>query len=147
MVIEICALKQTVYVDGHVMHFSKKEYALLALLVENKHKILHNDEIYRLLWDKTVVQTNTVGVHICKLRRRLGRDTILTKNSTGYIINCECSVRNAHTESDILTNIIIKYHLQVKHDIFPFFDKEEQKIIDELPIGPLGQYRPIEHIA
>lgn len=72
--------------NGQVVELSGKEYAILAILLENAGKVLNKQEIEDKLygWD-TEIGSNAVEVHISHLRRKLGDNVIKTIRGLGYI--------------------------------------------------------------
>lgn len=79
--------------DGRRSIFLKnKEYELLLYLAKNKGKLLSRNNILENVWDmNSQVLTNTVDVHVSKLRRKLkdnfGLDSLVkTIPCSGYIL-------------------------------------------------------------
>ncbi len=59
--------------DGNPMQMTRKEYELLALLVENAGEIVPRETLLLRIWGYTPqIRTRTLDVHIRRLRRKLG---------------------------------------------------------------------------
>jgi two-component system, OmpR family, phosphate regulon response regulator PhoB len=65
------------------------ELRLLALLMQNRGRVLTRDEILNSAWPEGTVDVRTVDVYIGRLRRALNRgkdrDPIRTVRNAGYI--------------------------------------------------------------
>lgn len=80
-----------VKVEGKTIYFSKTEYFLLKLFVENAGKVLSRNEILDAIWGKEhFIDENIVDVYIGYLRSKIGDVTkdeyIKTVRGIGYII-------------------------------------------------------------
>ena len=63
----------------------KKEFELLALLMQQPGKVYSREKIMTKVWgDGIIVGERTIDVHIRKLRKRLGDDCIVTISGVGY---------------------------------------------------------------
>ena len=83
-------LKQAV-VNGKVIKFSPREFALLSLLWKNKGKIVSRSEVIKSVWGEDYDDTNNVdNVYVNYLRnkldRQLGINLIYTVRGKGYTI-------------------------------------------------------------
>ena len=66
----------------------RKEFEILYLLASKPGKVYNREEIFDKIWgDDVVVGGRTIDVHIRKLRKKLGRDYILTVKGIGYKFN------------------------------------------------------------
>lgn len=66
--------------NGSVISLRNKEFALLEFFMLNRGKILTRNTILEHVWDRnTSVLSNTVDVHIARLRRKLGDEENNTK--------------------------------------------------------------------
>ncbi len=60
-------------VDSRPVRLTRKEYELLALLVQNAGEIIPRDVLLMRVWGySTEVRTRTLDVHIRRLRKKLG---------------------------------------------------------------------------
>lgn len=72
---------------------SRREFALLEALLENRGRVLSREQLEQSLygWDGEV-ESNTIEVHIHHLRKKCGHDFIRTIRGVGYLIeNAEVS--------------------------------------------------------
>ena len=66
----------------------RKEFEILYLLACKPGKVYNREEIFDKIWgDDVVVGGRTIDVHIRKLRKKLGRDYIVTVKGIGYKFN------------------------------------------------------------
>ncbi|WP_419996664.1 response regulator transcription factor [Streptomyces boninensis] len=76
-------------VRGRLVQLPLREFKLLHLLVANAEKVVTRDQISAELWGATAPKSNTIAVHIRRLRDRIGDDphdpgVILTVRNVGY---------------------------------------------------------------
>ena len=74
-----------VWLDGHSMDLTPKEYALLSRLMLKAGSPVHREILYNDIynWDNEPA-TNTLEVHIHNLREKIGKDRIRTVRGFGY---------------------------------------------------------------
>ena len=66
--------QQTALLDDGRMALTRKEYALLALLVEHAGEIIPREALLMQVWGYGgEVKTRTLDVHVRRLRKKLGR--------------------------------------------------------------------------
>ena len=63
-----------VFVDGRQIQLTAKEYYILELLMSYPGKIFSSDEIYETVWKEDAISTQTIMVHIRKLREKIEVD-------------------------------------------------------------------------
>lgn len=85
-------LDATITYQGEKAEFSKNEFLILALLMENKGSIVSRDTIIMQLWDnENFIDDNTLTVNITRIRKKLKEigvvDFIKTKKGIGYLID------------------------------------------------------------
>lgn len=69
--------------DG--VDLTKREWAILDLLLQRPQAVVSKEQIEEALYDfGSEVESNTVEVHISRLRKKLGRDVIHTVRGVGY---------------------------------------------------------------
>lgn len=74
-----------IFYDGRPVELTRKEYDILAMLIQNNGKIFPRSEILSRVWGNDVIVTDrTVDVTIARLRKKLGDKGIMIKNKTGY---------------------------------------------------------------
>ena len=83
--------KHEVKKGGERIDLTPKEFDLLAILLENKGKVLSRAELLEKVWEFAYIgDTRTVDIHIQRLRRKLGADKLIeTVFGVGYKIREE----------------------------------------------------------
>ena len=77
-----------VTLDYDNIFLPRKEFEILYLLASKPGKVFNREEIFDKIWgDDVVVGGRTIDVHVRKLRRKLGRDYIVTVKGVGYKFN------------------------------------------------------------
>jgi len=82
--------RHRVFVRGQEVHLRRKEFELLALLIENPGRVLTRDTLIDRVWGTDYVgDTKTLDVHIKRLRTHVERDPsapsiITTVRGVGY---------------------------------------------------------------
>ena len=77
-----------VTLDYDNIFLPRKEFEILYLLASKPGKVFNREEIFDKVWgDDVVVGGRTIDVHVRKLRRKLGRDYIVTVKGVGYKFN------------------------------------------------------------
>ncbi|MCL9761838.1 response regulator transcription factor [Frankia sp. AiPa1] len=61
-----------VRLDGALVSVPPREFRLLALLLEQAGRVVPRETLLREVWGSAHTETNTLAVHIRRLRRRLG---------------------------------------------------------------------------
>lgn len=78
----------TVTRNNEVIPLSRREFALLHILLENTGKVLSREQLEESLYAwKDEVESNAVEVHIHRIRKKLGNELIRTIRGVGYIID------------------------------------------------------------
>lgn len=77
----------TCTVDGNVVRLPKKEFEILALLLDHPGRVFSRDEILQRVWpEKVVVADRAVDVHVTRIRGKIspyGR-CIISRSGYGY---------------------------------------------------------------
>ena len=79
--------KKTASIDGENVPFTKTEFELLRLLLEEKGRVFSRQELIDRVWPKDVmVLDRTVDVNITRMRKKVGRfaKCIVTRLGFGY---------------------------------------------------------------
>lgn len=79
--------KKTVTIDGENVPFTKTEFELLRLLLEEKGRVFSRQELIDRIWPKDVlVLDRTVDVNITRMRKKIGKfaKCIVTRLGFGY---------------------------------------------------------------
>jgi len=65
--------QQTATLDSHRLNLTRKEYDLLALLVEHAGEIIPREALLMRVWNYgSEIRTRTLDVHVRRLRKKLG---------------------------------------------------------------------------
>ena len=77
--------------NGEDLSFTKKEFDLLALLIENKNKVCKREDIIKKVWDiHFEYDTSVIDVYINAIRKKLNLkvddNCIITVRGIGYIM-------------------------------------------------------------
>jgi two-component system alkaline phosphatase synthesis response regulator PhoP len=76
-----------VMLDGIEIHFTKKEFEILRLFLENKNRLYTRQELLSLVWpEESYVLNRTIDVNINRIRKKTGQygKNITTKLGLGY---------------------------------------------------------------
>ena len=79
--------KKTVTVDNEGISFTKMEFDLLRILLQDKGRVFSRLELIDLVWPKDVlVLDRTVDVNITRLRKKIGKyaQLVVTRHGFGY---------------------------------------------------------------
>lgn len=74
-------------VDGEEIQFTKKEFEILRLLLENRNRVFTRDEILSKVWSEDVIVLDrTIDVNITRLRKKIRQygKNIVTRLGYGY---------------------------------------------------------------
>ena len=78
--------RHTVICRGEEIQLTRKEFALLELLIEHEGELITREEIYSKIWGhEVIVGDRTIDVHIRKLRQKIGEEHIQTIKGVGYM--------------------------------------------------------------
>ena len=71
--------------NGEPLALTRREYLILALMMQNVGTCFSREEILARVWpNDTYVGDRSVDVHIARLRKKLGADGALIVNKTGF---------------------------------------------------------------
>lgn len=76
-----------VFLDGDEVPFTKKEFEVLRLFLENPNRVFSREEILKNVWsDEVVVLDRTVDVNITRIRKKIGRygTNLVARQGYGY---------------------------------------------------------------
>lgn len=86
--IEIDFSTQTVRRGGESVPLTAREYSLVELLALNRGQLVTRTQIYDHLFEEDDdTLSNLVEVHVSNIRKKLGREFIVTRRGQGYIID------------------------------------------------------------
>ena len=76
-----------VLIEGDEIKFTKKEFEILKLLIENKNRLFTREELLARVWsEEAFVLNRTIDVNITRIRKKIGSydKNIVTKLGLGY---------------------------------------------------------------
>jgi two-component system, OmpR family, alkaline phosphatase synthesis response regulator PhoP len=76
-----------VLLHGEEIPFTKKEFEILKLFLENRNRVFTRDEMLERVWsDEVIVLDRTIDVNITRLRKKIGEygKNIVTRLGYGY---------------------------------------------------------------
>lgn len=76
-----------ILLDGVEIPFTKKEFEILRLFLENKNRVFSREEMLSKVWsDEVIVLDRTIDVNITRLRKKIGPygKNIVTRLGYGY---------------------------------------------------------------
>ena len=82
--------KKTVAIDGNEIPFTKTEFEILHLLIEERGRVFSRQELIDRIWPRDVlVLDRTVDVNITRLRKKIGpfAKCIVTRLGFGYYLD------------------------------------------------------------
>ncbi len=82
---DIDLINHTVHSGGTLIDLTAREWALLQALLQHPGTLLSRPQLEDHLYEfGAEIESNTVEVHISRLRKKLGKDTIETVRGMGY---------------------------------------------------------------
>jgi len=85
--LEMSVENKKVMLEGVEIPFTKKEFEILKLFLENKNRVFSRDEMLSRVWsDEVIVLDRTIDVNITRLRKKIGPygKNIVTRLGYGY---------------------------------------------------------------
>lgn len=85
--LEMDLKNKKVMLDSVEIPFTKKEFEILKLFLENKNRVFSRDEMLSRVWsDEVIVLDRTIDVNITRLRKKIGPygKNIVTRLGYGY---------------------------------------------------------------
>lgn len=85
--LELHVNNKKVVMEGQELAFTKKEFEILKLFLENRNRVFTRDEILSKVWpDEVIVLDRTIDVNITRLRKKIGMygKNIVTRLGYGY---------------------------------------------------------------
>jgi len=79
--------RKQVLLDDTEIQFTKKEFEILKLLMENKNRLFSREELLQRIWsEESFVLSRTIDVNITRIRKKIGpyEKNIVTKLGLGY---------------------------------------------------------------
>lgn len=72
--LELNTKTKEVHVDGEIKHLTPKEFDILELLMAHPNQVFSARHIYESVWKEEAISTETITVHIRKLREKIEVD-------------------------------------------------------------------------
>lgn len=69
--IELNEDTKEVFVDGEPVKMTPMEFKILALLIKSPGRVFSAEEIYERVWNERAINTDTVMVHVRKIREKI----------------------------------------------------------------------------
>lgn len=69
--LELNSKTKEVRVEGNLVHLTPKEFQILELLMKHPEQVFSAAEIYESIWKEEAISTETITVHIRKLREKI----------------------------------------------------------------------------
>ena len=91
-VFELQPAERRLLAGGGDVHLGAHAFDLLVALVERSGHLVTKDELLKQVWDKVIVEENTLQVHVSTLRKVLGAQAIVTVSGRGYRFTPEVTV-------------------------------------------------------
>jgi two-component system OmpR family response regulator len=77
-----------VYVEGQPVALTAREYAIVEMLARHRGQVVTRSDIYDHIFDENDdSMSNLLDVHVSNIRRKLGKDFIVTRRGHGYLID------------------------------------------------------------
>ncbi len=85
--VTIDTASRTVTLNGLPVDLTAREYVLIEFLAFQRGKVVSRTELYNHLFsEEDDSLSNLLDVHVCNLRKKLGKDFIQTRRGHGYVI-------------------------------------------------------------
>ena len=83
--LQIDLTARSIHRDGHPVQLTAREWALLEALLSRRGQLLSKAQLEDKLYAfDAEVESNTIEVHVSRLRKKLGADVIVTERGLGY---------------------------------------------------------------
>ena len=69
--LELDPITKAVHVDGKLVHLTPKEFSILELFMRHPGQVFSAQHIYESIWNEEAINTDTIAVHIRKLREKI----------------------------------------------------------------------------
>jgi two-component system OmpR family response regulator len=85
--VQIDLTKRSVLKSGHPVPLTPREFSLVQLLAMHRGELVSRSMIYEHMFDEEDDSlSNLIDVHVSNLRKKLGKDLIVTRRGHGYLI-------------------------------------------------------------
>lgn len=87
--LQLNPLNHQVTLNEQLLLLSGKEYLLLYELIKNADNVVRKTDLEQRLFGLDDVESNSLEVHIHNLRRKIGKERIITIRGIGYLLKKE----------------------------------------------------------
>jgi len=85
--VTVDCVRKVVSCDGAAIELTAREYALVEMLALRCGKLVTRTELYdHLFSEEDDTFSNLLDVHICNVRKKIGKDFIKTRRGQGYVV-------------------------------------------------------------
>jgi two-component system, OmpR family, response regulator len=85
--VKVDTARRTVLQGGEPVELTAREYALVEMLAFRRGKVVTRTTLYdHLFAEEDQTMSNLLDVHVCNVRKKLGKDFIETRRGHGYMI-------------------------------------------------------------
>jgi two-component system, OmpR family, response regulator len=85
--VQVDTAKRLVLRGGHSVDLTAREYALVEMLAFQRGKVVSRTALYdHLFAEEDQTFSNLLDVHVCNVRKKVGKDFIETRRGHGYLI-------------------------------------------------------------
>ncbi|MBX7210078.1 MAG: response regulator transcription factor [Verrucomicrobiaceae bacterium] len=85
--VQVDTAKRAVFQKLQPVELTAREYALVEMLSFRRGKVVTRTELYdHLFAEEDQTLSNLLDVHVCNVRKKLGKNFILTRRGHGYVI-------------------------------------------------------------
>jgi two-component system, OmpR family, response regulator len=85
--VQVDTSKRTVFKSGQQIFLTPREYSLVQLLALHRGELVARNMIYEHLFDEEDDSlSNLVDVHVSNVRKKLGKEFIVTRRGQGYLV-------------------------------------------------------------
>ncbi len=75
--------------DGREIALTAREFALVGMLAQHRDRVFTRAQLYEHLFDESDdSSSNLLDVHVSNIRKKLGKNIIVTRRGLGYGIGC-----------------------------------------------------------
>ncbi len=84
--LQLNPVNHQVSLNGQLLFLSGKEYLLLYELIRNADNVVRKVDLEQRLFGVDDIESNSLEVHIHNLRRKIGKERIITIRGIGYLL-------------------------------------------------------------
>ncbi len=85
--VKVDTAAKSILVDDQPIPMTAREYALIEYLATRRGKVVSRTELYdHLFAEEDESYSNLLDVHVCNVRKKIGKDFIQTRRGHGYVV-------------------------------------------------------------